>query len=116
MVSPDFTDGKPPLLTELMNRHIDAALYGLSPPKVTTLYAVKVPGGEQQICRYDDGTGDELKVPIGGTACEPLYRIPKDCANQAVVSGKHMFDILSPEQKSLAVRTKVRYVSRTDQD
>jgi hypothetical protein len=53
-----------------MNRHIDAALYGLSPPKVTTLYAVKVPGGEPQICRYDDGTGDELKVPIGGTACE----------------------------------------------
>ena len=51
-------------------RHIDAALYGLSPPKVTTLYAVKVPGGEPQVCRYDDGTGDELKVPLGGTACE----------------------------------------------
>jgi hypothetical protein len=69
-VSPDSTDGKSALLAELMNRHIDAALYGLSPPKVTTLYAVKVPGGEPQICRYDDGTGDELKVPIGGTACE----------------------------------------------
>ena len=72
-VSPGFTDGMSPLLAELMSRHIDAALYGLSPPKVTTLYAVKVPGGEQQICRYDDGTGDELKVPIGGTACESLY-------------------------------------------
>jgi len=72
-VSPDFTDGTSTLLTALTNRHIDAALYGLSPPKVTTLYAVKVPGGEQQICRYDDGTGDELKVPIGGTACESLY-------------------------------------------
>lgn len=28
-----------------------------------------------------------------------------------VVSGKHMFDILPAEYKSLAVRTKVRYVS-----
>jgi hypothetical protein len=55
---------------ELTYRHIDAALYGLSPPKVTTLYAVKVPGGEPQVCRYDDGTGDELKVPLGGTACQ----------------------------------------------
>lgn len=51
-------------------RHIDAALYGLSPPKVTTLYAVKVPSGEPQVCRYDDGTGDEVKVPLGGTVCE----------------------------------------------
>ena len=55
---------------ELTRRHIDAALYGLSPPKVTTLYAVKVPGGEPQVCRYDVGTGDELKVPLGGTACK----------------------------------------------
>ena len=51
-------------------RHIDAALYNLSPPKVTTLYAVSVPKGEPQTCRYDDGTGDELKVPLGGTCCE----------------------------------------------
>jgi len=69
-VSPDSTDGTSPSLAHLTNRHIDAALYGLSPPKVTTLYAVKVPGGKPQICRYDDGTGDELKVPIGGTACQ----------------------------------------------
>jgi hypothetical protein len=51
-------------------RHIDAALYALSPPKVTTLYAVSVPKGEPQVCRYDDGTGDEIQVPLGGTACE----------------------------------------------
>jgi hypothetical protein len=55
------------------SRHIDAALYGLSPPKVTTLYAVKVPPGEPQVCRYDDGTGDELKVPLGGTACKSSF-------------------------------------------
>lgn len=30
----------------------------------------------------------------------------------SVVSGKTMFDVLPPQLKSLAVRTKVRYVSR----
>ena len=74
--------------------HIDAALYDLSPPKVTTLYGIEVPRGEPQVVRYDDGTGDELPVPLGTTA---------------FVSGKTMFDILPKELKSLAVRTKVKY-------
>jgi hypothetical protein len=69
-------------------------LYNLSPPKVTTLYSVKVPGGERQTVRYDDGTSDELEVPLGTTA---------------FVSGATMFDILPRELKSLAVRTKVKY-------
>jgi len=60
----------PSINRKLIHRHIDAALYDLSPPKVTSLYAVSVPKGEPQICRYDDGTGDELKVPLGGTACK----------------------------------------------
>jgi hypothetical protein len=51
-------------------RHIDAALYDLSPPKVTTLYAIKAPTGDHQTLRYDDGTGDELSVPLCTTACE----------------------------------------------
>ena len=63
-------------------------------PKVTTLYALKVPAGEPQVCRYDDGTGDELPVPLGTTA---------------FVSGATMFDILPPAHKSLAVRSKVKY-------
>ena len=74
--------------------HIDAALYDLSPPKVTTLYGVTVPAGPHQTVRYDDGTGDELEVPLGTTA---------------FVDGKTMFDILPPQLKSLAVRTKVKY-------
>lgn len=57
-------------LMPISGRHIDAALYNLSPPKATTLYAVNVPTGEKQTLRYDDGTGDELSVPLGGTACE----------------------------------------------
>ena len=48
-------------------------LTDVSRPKVTTLYGLKVPGGEPQTIRYDDGTGDELKVPLGTTACESIY-------------------------------------------
>ncbi|EJC98795.1 Clavaminate synthase-like protein [Fomitiporia mediterranea MF3/22] len=80
--------------TRFYRWHIDAALYDLSPPKVTTLYAVKVPAGDQQTVRYDDGTGDELPVPLGTTA---------------FVDGKTIFDILPPEMKSVAVRGRVRY-------
>lgn len=80
--------------TRFYRWHIDAALYDLAPPKVTSLYGITVPGGPEQICRYDDGTGDELAVPLGTTA---------------FVSGKTMFDILPGELKSLAVRSKARY-------
>jgi hypothetical protein len=59
--------------TVIGNRHIDAALYELNPPKVTTLQALRVPQGSPQICRYDDGTGDELKVPLGTTACKRQF-------------------------------------------
>ncbi|KAJ3823259.1 hypothetical protein F5880DRAFT_1652892 [Lentinula raphanica] len=81
-------------ITRFYRWHIDAALYDLSPPKVTSLYGIHVPKGDHQICHYDDGTGDELEVPLGTTA---------------FVSGKTMFNILPKELESLAVRSKVRY-------
>lgn len=81
-------------VTRFYRWHIDAALYDFNPPRVTTLHAINVPQGPKQICRYDDGTGDELEVPLGTTA---------------FVSGKVMFDILPAELKSLAVRSKVKY-------
>ncbi|KAJ9155114.1 Alpha-ketoglutarate dependent xanthine dioxygenase [Pleurostoma richardsiae] len=80
--------------TRFYRWHIDAALYGLAPPVVTTLLAVKVPGGRRQTCRYDDGTGDELDVPLGTTA---------------FVSGYEMFDRLSPEDQEFARITRVEY-------
>ncbi|TFK24259.1 alpha-ketoglutarate dependent xanthine dioxygenase [Coprinopsis marcescibilis] len=80
--------------TRFYRWHIDAALYDLNPPRVTSLYGITVPQGPEQVCKYDDGTGDELPVPLGTTA---------------FVSGKTMFDILPKEYKSLAVRTKVVY-------
>jgi len=61
---------------------------------VSTLYAITAPKGDRQIVRYDDGTGDELSVPLAPTA---------------FVSGKTMFEILPPALKSLAVRASVRY-------
>lgn len=82
------------IATRFYRWHIDAALYDLLPPKVTTLYAVRVPGGPQQVCRYDDGTHDELPVPLGTTA---------------FVSGRTMFDILPRALQSVAVRARVRY-------
>jgi xanthine dioxygenase len=80
--------------TRFYRWHIDAALYGLAPPVVTTLAAVKVPSGRRQICRYDDGTGDVLDVPLGTTA---------------FASGETMFDLLSDKDQEFARSTLVEY-------
>jgi hypothetical protein len=70
--------------------HIDAALYELSPLRVTTLYAVQVPQGTLQTCRYDDGTGDTLPIPLGTTA---------------FVSGRTMFVDLPPHVDARSCQT-----------
>ncbi|KAL3421087.1 alpha-ketoglutarate dependent xanthine dioxygenase [Phlyctema vagabunda] len=80
--------------TRFFRWHVDAALYALNPPKVTSLMAVKVPEGRRQTLRYDDGTGDELDVPLGTTA---------------FVSGQRMYDILSEEDKEFVRGAKVEY-------
>ena len=81
-------------VTRFFRWHIDAALYALNPPKVTSLMAVKVPAGRRQTVRYDDGTGDELNVPLGTTA---------------FVSGQQMYDLLSEEDKTFVRTAKVEY-------
>ncbi|KAL8286571.1 hypothetical protein RQP46_004588 [Phenoliferia psychrophenolica] len=81
--------------TRFYRWHIDAALYERDPPKVTTLYGLKMPvGGPKQTVRYDDGTGDELEASLGATA---------------FVSGAKMFELLPAPLKSVAVRTRVQY-------
>jgi len=80
--------------TRFFRWHIDAALYDLNPPKVTSLMAVKVPSGRRQKVRYDDNSGDELDVPLGTTA---------------FVSGYRMYDLLSPEDKEFARTSKIEY-------
>lgn len=75
---------------------MDAALYALNPPKVTSLMAVKVPEGRRQTLRYDDGTGEEMDVPLGTTA---------------FVSGQNMYNILSEEDKKFVREAKVEYAA-----
>ncbi|KAF9011250.1 Clavaminate synthase-like protein [Cyathus striatus] len=84
-------------VTRFFRWHIDGALYEFNVPKVTALYSIKVPKGPTQTVRYDDGTGDELHVPLSTTA---------------FASGKIMFDILPTELKSVAVRAKATYAPR----
>jgi len=81
-------------LTHFYRWHIDAALYELHPPKVTTLLALKVPEARHETIVYDDGTGDTLDVTLGTTA---------------FVSGETAFSLLSPAQKEWALHTKARY-------
>lgn len=81
--------------TRFYRWHIDAALYGgLAPPVATTLLAVRVPAGRRQTCRYDDGSGDALDVPLGTTA---------------FVSGEAMYARLPPADQALARTTRVEY-------
>ena len=81
-------------LTRFYRWHIDAALYDLHPPKVTTLLALKVPAARPQTVVYDDGSGDTLEVALGTTA---------------FVSGVKAFELLSPTQRAWALKTQVRY-------
>ncbi|EYE91996.1 TauD/TfdA family dioxygenase [Aspergillus ruber CBS 135680] len=80
--------------TRFYRWHIDAALYDLYPPKVTTLLAVRVPRGRRQTLRYDDGTGDTLAVPLGTTA---------------FVSGETMYNRLSEEEKEFVQTSRIEY-------
>jgi alpha-ketoglutarate-dependent taurine dioxygenase len=80
--------------TRFYRWHIDAALYELNPPLVTSLLAVQVPCGRRQTLRYDDTTNQTLSVPLGTTA---------------FVSGYKMFDLLSPTQKTFALTSKIEY-------
>jgi xanthine dioxygenase len=81
-------------LTHFYRWHIDAALYELHPPKVTTLLALKVPESRTQTVVYDDETGDTLEVTLGTTA---------------FVSGEKAFQLLSPAQRAFVLKTKARY-------
>ena len=81
-------------LTRFYRWHIDAALYKLHPPKVTTLLALKVPDNRPQSVVYDDGSGDTLPVSLAPTA---------------FVSGYRAFRDLPAERRDWALRTQARY-------
>jgi xanthine dioxygenase len=81
-------------LTRFYRWHIDAALYELLPPKVTTLLALEVPAPRTETVVYDDDSGDTLEVSLGTTA---------------FVSGYQAFEGLSPADQEWALRTSARY-------
>ncbi|PBP20039.1 Clavaminate synthase-like protein [Diplocarpon rosae] len=80
--------------TRFYRWHIDAALYAFNPPRVTSLLAIKVPAGRRQSLRHDDGTGEEMDVPLGTTA---------------FVSGQNMYKKLSEKDKEFISNAKVEY-------
>ncbi|KAJ5464372.1 Alpha-ketoglutarate-dependent xanthine dioxygenase xanA [Penicillium daleae] len=80
--------------TRFYRWHIDAALYDLNPPQVTTLLAVQVPKGRRQTLLYDDGSDETMDVPLGTTA---------------FVSGERMFELLSPAEQEFVRTSKIEY-------
>ncbi|EHK22994.1 uncharacterized protein TRIVIDRAFT_191588 [Trichoderma virens Gv29-8] len=82
--------------TRFYRWHIDAALYGDPLPIATTILAVTLPKRRMQTVRYDDGTGDELLVPLGTIA---------------FASGETMYDLLSEEDKAFVRSTRVEYAA-----
>jgi alpha-ketoglutarate-dependent taurine dioxygenase len=82
--------------THFYRWHVDSAMYDLDPPLVTSLLAVQVPGGRRQTCRYDDGSGAELEVPLGTTA---------------FFSGYRLYELLSDEEKDFVRTSRVEYAA-----
>ncbi|KAI8393618.1 uncharacterized protein BYT42DRAFT_591306 [Radiomyces spectabilis] len=80
--------------TRFYRWHMDAALYELELPKVTTLFCVQNPEPRRQTVHYDDGSGHTLDVQLGTTA---------------FISGQKAFELLSTEMKDLAFRTQAKY-------
>lgn len=80
--------------TRFYRWHIDSALYGLSPPFCTTLLGIKVPPSTKtQKIKYED-TKEEIEIAQAGTA---------------FLSGATAFDLLSDEDKEIALGTTVEY-------
>jgi alpha-ketoglutarate-dependent taurine dioxygenase len=83
--------------TRFFRWHIDAALYDLHPPRVTSLMAVSVPKSPSQTLRYDDASGDNISpVPRGSTVFASSYT---------------MYDLLSEEDKEFVRTTRVQYAA-----
>ncbi|OCF44414.1 hypothetical protein I317_01674 [Kwoniella heveanensis CBS 569] len=89
--------------TRFYRWHIDAALYGINPPIVTTLLGISNPKGEPQTVVYDDGTGGSLGISRGATAfasgAEALRALPEDlrqiALHSSVVYAPHPYTFIS---------------------
>ncbi|CAK3881522.1 Clavaminate synthase [Lecanosticta acicola] len=82
--------------TRFYRWHIDAALYDLNPPRVTSLMAVSVPQTSTQTLRYDDDSHDSLSLPRGSTVFVSSYKT---------------YDLLSPADQAFVRTTRVQYAA-----
>lgn len=80
--------------TRFYRWHIDAALYELSPPVVTTLLGLIVPSQKEKMTIVYEDTNETLEVVKGATA---------------FASGKIAYDLLSDEDKQFVDNTTVVY-------
>lgn len=80
--------------TRFMRWHIDAALYRVHPPKVTSLWAHTLPEGPLLNARWDDGSDLTMKVPAGRTA---------------FIDSTKMYEALSEEDKAWVKYSRVEY-------
>lgn len=63
-------------LTRAQRWHIDAAFYKTHPPRVTSLWHMKLPTGPDLTLRWDDGSDTTMQVPPGRTGfidCTRMY-------------------------------------------
>ncbi|KXT00887.1 hypothetical protein AC579_9282 [Pseudocercospora musae] len=74
--------------------HWDGALYNIPPPRVGCLLAVRTPKGPDVNVRWEDGTGEEMKVAPGATA---------------MVAGSRALELLDDETRNIAMNSKVEY-------
>jgi xanthine dioxygenase len=74
--------------------HFDGALYAIPPPRVGCLLAVRTPKGPDVTVRWDDGTGQEMKMAPGATA---------------MVAGSRALQLLDEETKNLVMHSKIEY-------
>ncbi|PSS18716.1 hypothetical protein M430DRAFT_50709 [Amorphotheca resinae ATCC 22711] len=74
--------------------HFDGALYGIPPPRVGCLLAVRTPRGPDVRVQWDDGTGTEMSMAPGATA---------------MVSGARALSLLSPELRAIVYHSRIEY-------
>lgn len=74
--------------------HFDGSLYGIPPPRVGCLLAVRTPKGPNVTVRWEDGSGTEMKLAPGATA---------------MVAGSRALGLLDDETRNIVMHSRIEY-------
>ena len=74
--------------------HFDASLYGIPPPRVGCLLAVRVPKGPDVTIWWGDDSGDKVQAKPGSTA---------------FVAGSRALELLDEETRNIVLHSRVEY-------